>query len=443
MSAGPGARRTHDGVLPSGSPYRVEVPERWNGVLLLTCRPLPFDPGDPPWELEEEPLLRALLEAGYALAGSTNTIFWPLEHFFDDQLPLLERAVAVAGTPRQVIAWGLSIGGIMTAGLVQLFPEHLAGALPVAGNLSGAVAVHNRELDIAFVVQRLLAAGRPLELSPIASPAANVALAKSILGEASSNPAGRARLSLAAAVGDLPGWHEGPQPPARNDHAARLDAQIAWFEEIGFEVYFGLRAQVDRQAGGRPSWNSGIDYADLLARSTCREEVEACYGAAGLDLDADLAELDAAPRLEADGPAVEYLERHIVFDGDLHGVPVLSVHDAGDGLVPTANERAYEDVVEWAGQSELFRPLFLWRGGHIAVRPAELLAALSALEERIERGAWPDLSPEAMNDLATAIAGRTAARSPAQAAPATFARYEAPMPLRRYDARDAAARREQ
>lgn len=440
MSADPGGWRTYDGILPSGSPYRVDVPERWNGVLLLTCRPLPFDPGTPPWELEEEPLLRALLGAGYALAGSTNTIFWPLERFFDDQLPLLERAATVAGAPRRVIAWGLSIGGIMTAGLVQLFPEHLAGAMPVAGNLSGAVAVHNRELDIAFVIQRLLSAGRPLELSPIAHPAANVALAKTILGEASSSPEGRARLSLAAAVGDLPGWHKGSQPPARNDHAARLDAQIAWFDEIGFEVYFGLRAQVDRQAGGRPSWNSGVDYGDLLARSTCRDEVEACYRAAGLDLDVDLAELDAAPRVEADAPAVEYLERHIVFDGNLHGVPVLSVHNTGDGLVPAANERAYEDVVAWAGQSDFFRPLFLWRGGHIAVRPTELLAALSALEERIERGAWPDLSPEAMSDLAAAVAGHAA---PERGERAAFARYEAPLPLRRYDARDAAARREQ
>lgn len=56
----------------------VEDPEHWNGVLVLFSHPVPVRPGEPPWEADE-PLIGHLVRSGYAVAGSANTIFWPLE----------------------------------------------------------------------------------------------------------------------------------------------------------------------------------------------------------------------------------------------------------------------------------------------------------------------------------------------------------------------------
>lgn len=131
------------GELPSGSQYLIEVPADWNGTLLLCARPLPVEPGDPPWE-DDEALLHAFRSRGYALAGSANTSFWPLEQAFADQMPLLDLFERTFGAPQRTVAWGPSIGGIMTAGFVQLFPDRLSGALPLCGNLAGAVGIHNR-----------------------------------------------------------------------------------------------------------------------------------------------------------------------------------------------------------------------------------------------------------------------------------------------------------
>ncbi|MEJ7696668.1 MAG: hypothetical protein WKF78_08675 [Candidatus Limnocylindrales bacterium] len=293
---------------------------------------------------------RDLTGQGYAVAGAANTIFWPLESSLSNLSALVDAFIAAAGTPRITISMGLSIGGLITAGIVERKTGLLSGALPLCANLAGAVAIHNRELDIAFVVKTLLAPDSDLAIVNIAEPSANLETAAAILAEAQTTPAGRARLGLAAAVGNIPGWHApGSVEPDASDIEGRLRNQIAWFEEPGFLVYFWAREQVERQAGGNPSWNTGVDYRQLLETSIDRDEVFALYESAGIGLDADLDTLARAPRIAADPAAVTYLERHIIFSGDLDGLPVLTMHTDGDGLVTPDNQHAYADVVRAAG----------------------------------------------------------------------------------------------
>ena len=393
----------HSGTLPSGSRYVVEVPESWNGVLLLFSKPIPVGPDDPPWQAGD-PLIQHLTSSGYAVAGSANTIFWPVERSFTDQPDLLDTVERVTGAPRRTIAFGLSIGGIIAAGLVQRYPDRFSGALPMCGNLAGAVGVHNRELDIAFVVKTLLAPDSPLEVARITESDQNLRRAHAVLHEAQGMAAGRARLALAAAIGNIPGWHDPLSPePDPSDFAAQQASQFAWFEQVGFLVFFGVRAQVEHQAGGNPSWNTDVDYRKLLDRSINRREVEELYAAAGIDLQADLGCLAAAPRVDADPDAVAYLERHIVFSGDFGGVPVLTVHTDGDGLVTPDNEHAYADVVAWADQQDLLRQLYIHRGGHCTFTFAEILTALHVLLHRVDSGTWPRLEPEVLNRSAAEL----------------------------------------
>lgn len=391
------------GTLASGSRYRIQVPENWNDVLLLSQRPLPVGAQDPPWS-EDEPLLAAMLAQGYALGGSANTIFWPLAQAFPDQIHLIDTFEQLVGRPAFTIAWGPSIGGIMSAGLVQLSAERLSGALPLCGNLAGAVAVHNRELDIAFVLKTLLASSSPLQLIDITEPGENMELADAVLAQAAESPEGRARISLAAAVGNIPGWFDPSTPePAPDDFMTREDNQFKWIKEIGVLVFFWAREQVERQAGGNPSWNTAVDYGQLLANSIDRDEVERLYQQTGLDLDRDLDVLAAETRIDADPAAVAYLERNIVFSGDLGGVPVLTLHTDGDGLVTPDNEHAYSDVVTWAGQHDFLRQLYVHRAGHCTFTLAEVLTGLQALMERVTTDAWPMLDSEALNASASAL----------------------------------------
>ncbi len=426
---------SHSGSLPDGSQYRIEVPDGWNGALLLYSLPIPVEAGQPPWP-PEEALIGDLTSQGYAVAGAANTIFWPLESSLANVTALLDASSSAAGTPHRVLSLGLSIGGLITAAIVERYPGLLSGALPMCGNMAGAVAVHNRELDIAFVVKTLLAPGSELALTNIADPESNLALATALLAEAQTTAPGRARLALAAAVGNIPGWHEPGSPePDPADVEERLRNQIAWFEEPGFLVYFWAHEQVERQAGGNPSWNAGVDYRRLLETSIGHDQVIALYDTAGIRLDQDLQTLEIAPRIEADPAALDYLERHIVFSGELGGVPVLSMHTDGDGLVTPDNQHAYADVVRSAGSGGLLRQVFVHRAGHCTFTPAEVTVALDALLERIDTGTWPDLGPETMNARARALGPeRRRLRSGGIAEPGFFAYEPRPFP-RAYDRR--------
>jgi hypothetical protein len=330
---------------------------------------------------------------------------------------------------------------MITAGLVQLHPERFAGALPMCGVVAGGVGIWNQTLDSAFVFKTLLAPASQLQLVNIADPAANFGLATSLAAAADADPAGRARLALVAAMADVPGWFDplGPEP-ARNDFTTRLKNQLAWEVNVDFPFAFAARAELERRAGGNPSWNSDVDYRRQLALSVDRQEVEALYRQAGLDLGADLAKLAQTPRIQADPAAVGYLERNIVYNGQLGGVPVLSLHTTGDGLVQVQNEDAYADVVHDAGQARLLRQLFVHRAGHCTFTPAETIAAFQSLVRRIDRGQWPNLAPAALNAEARGVGDQFNVFSPAsQTAPVAvgpaYLRFEPSEFLREFDAR--------
>jgi pimeloyl-ACP methyl ester carboxylesterase len=301
-----------------------------------------------------------------------------------------------------VIAWGHSLGGIITAGLVQLHPDRFAGAMPMCGVLAGGVATWNLELDAAYAFKTLLAPTSALQIVDIPAGSANLNLAESIFTTAAQTAQGRARLALVAGLVDLPGWFDPTRAaPSPTDFAGQLQGQEIWEARADFPFAFQYRAELESRARGNPSWNEGVDYAQLLAASPNNAEVTALYQQAGLDLSADLRALNAGATIKADPAAAEYLERYVSFDGQLQ-VPVLSVHTVGDGLVIPANETAYATVVNSAGSANMLRQVFVNRAGHCSFTPAETIVAFQALLKRIAAGRWDDasLAPAALNAAA-------------------------------------------
>lgn len=388
------------------APYEIDLPARWSGDLLLYSHGY-VAPGSPNG-VQAAPTPDAktwLLGHGYAIAASSySSTGWALEDAFKDQIALLDFFGAHIGKPRRVIAWGVSLGGIITAGLVQLHPERFAGAMPLCGVLSGSVATWNSELDAAYAFKMLLAPQSSLQLVNIADPTANGQAAAQAANAAAATPQGMARLALVAALTDLPGWFDPRQPePGAGDYAGQVAAQIMWESRVDFAFAFRYRAELEHRAGGNPSWNSGVDYASQLAGSADRAEVEALYAQAGLDLQKDLRTLNAGARIKADPAAAAYLERNITFDGALD-VPVLSLHTTGDGLVVPPNESAYAQVVAAANRQDMLRQVFVHRAGHCTFTTAEVIAALQVLTRRIDTKRWDDagLQPASLNAQATA-----------------------------------------
>ena len=396
---------TYTGSIGAAS-YLVDIPKSWNGTLLLYSHGYAAPTGgNPAGDSGDATTKGWLLEQGYALAGSSySSTGWALADAFKDQVALLDLFGRKFGKPKQTIAWGHSLGGIISAGLVQLHPELFSGALPMCGVLAGGIANWNGALDLGFATQVLL--DPQLQVVHIADPGANLSRARADVAAAKAAPQGLARLSLIAALGDLPGWFNPLAPePAPSDFGAQVANQVSW-EGTDFTYVFAFRAELEQRAGGNPSWNTGVDYAKAFAGSTDRAETEALYRAAGLDLQADLARLDGAPRVTADPAAVDYLDHNLTFDGKLGRLPVLTLHTTGDGLVNPANEAAYADVVASAGSQDQLRQLFVHRANHCIFTPAEQIAAFQVLFDRIDHGTWPATDPAALDARAGALGGR-------------------------------------
>ncbi|HTT00082.1 MAG TPA: hypothetical protein VMI33_26065 [Streptosporangiaceae bacterium] len=408
-SAGPGScattAQTLNGTLADGATYLIQVPANWNCTLFLYSHGY-VTPGSPnPATDVGDPITGGwLLSHGYALAGSSYaSTGWAIQQALPDQISTLNVFDEQVGTPARTIAWGHSLGGIITAGLIQDYPNRFSAALPMCGVLSGGVATWNTALDAEFAFQQFI--DPSVQVVDITNPTANLAAAEQEASIAQQSPQGRARLALVAALGDTPGWFTPLSPePGATDYTAQESNQFMWETEVDFPFVFALRAELEARAGGNPSWNTGVNYFADLARSADLREVIALYRAAGLSLVKDLATLNSAPRISADPAAVRYLAQNIAFNGHLP-VPVLTMHTTGDGLVVPENEQAYASVVARAGDSGLLRQIFVSRAGHCAFTPAETIAAAQALLRRLATGRWDDqaLQPSSMNATATAL----------------------------------------
>jgi pimeloyl-ACP methyl ester carboxylesterase len=434
---GTGAATTTHGSLPDGATYLLQCPSgAWNGTLLLYSHGYVTPGSANPAQDVGDPATQAyLLSHGYALAGSSySSTGWAIQQALPDQIATLDAFGSAYGSPKSTIAWGHSLGGIITAGLIQNYPNRFSAALPMCGVLAGGVATWNTALDAEFAFQKLI--DPSVRIVNITNPGANLANAEAAAAQAQKTPQGRARLALVSALGDTPGWFTPLSPePAPTDYTAQEANQALWGSNVTFPFVFAFRAELEARAGGNPSWNTGVDYFADLAKSADKAEVTALYRAAGLSLTHDLLKLDFAPRVSAKPSAVGYLLRNIAFNGDI-SVPVLTMHTTGDGLVVPENEQAYESVVNRAGNGALLRQVFVHRAGHCAFTPAETITALQVLQNRLSTGQWNVPSPAGLNAQAAALGSSLnifSSGGKIVSTPAAFTGFTSPPYLRPFD----------
>jgi pimeloyl-ACP methyl ester carboxylesterase len=434
---GSGSVSTVNGTLPDGATYELQCPAgAWNGTLFLYSHGYVVPGSANPAQDVGDPVTGAwLLGHGYALAGSSYaTTGWAIQSALPDQISTLDAFDSSYGRPSRTIAWGHSLGGIITAGLIQDYPQRFSAALPMCGVLSGGVATWNTALDAEFAFQQLI--DPSVQVVNITDPGANLTQAETAAAQAQQTPQGRARLALVSALGDTPGWFTPLSPePAATDYAAQEANQFDWASQVTFPFVFDFRANLEADAGGNPSWNVGVNYFQDLAKSADYQEVVALYKAAGLSLTADVHTLQSAPRVAASPSAVRYLSRNIAFNGHI-SVPVLTMHTTGDGLVVPENEQAYQSVVDRAGRGNLLRQVFVDRAGHCAFTPAETITAVQVLLNRLHTGYWNVPSPATMNAQATALGpdyNIYSVNGQVEAAAAAFTPYQPDQYLRPFD----------
>jgi pimeloyl-ACP methyl ester carboxylesterase len=431
--------KTYRGKFSDGATYLIQVPSEWNGTLLLYSHGYVIPGFSNPAVDVGDPITGAyLLANGYALGGSSYaSTGWAVQQALPDQIQVLDTFKKLVGPPSRTIAWGHSLGGIVTAGLIQRYPARFDAALPMCGVVAGSVGTWNQALDSAFAFDVLLGSGSGLKLVNITDPVKNVDIAEGILNKAQKNAQGRARIALSAALADTPGWFDPLSPePSPTNYSAQEANQYLWLAEIDFPFAFDFRAELEKRAGGNGSWNHGVDYEKQLEKSVDYAEVQALYQKAGLHLHDDVQKLNDAARISEKASALTYLERNIILDGQID-IPVLTLHTKGDGLVVVEDESAYKNVVDEEHNGQFLREVFVHRAGHCEFTPAETVVAFEALVSRLDTGKWQELGAGVLNKKAKALGSKfnvLPVNGKEVHVPPAYFKFHPPVFLRPFDA---------
>ncbi len=398
--AAPGTEVT--GTLANGTQWIAEYPKSWNGTLIL------YSHGFGPLTAADAPDPRtqaALLAAGYALAGSSydpHNSQWALDTAVGDQFGTLTavESTVLPSRPRHVLAFGTSMGGLISALEAQDGAGSIDGALTTCGIVAGGVNLNEYQIDGEYAIAQLL--GDPsTQLVGFGNPATALGTATALSADAKkaqATAAGQARLALAMAFLNVTPWDPSAATPAPADDPAAQEAaqynvlfsgttSIIDFIELG-------RISIEQADGGQATWDVGTNFARVLATSPYKNEVEALYKAAGLNPRADLAALTAHTATAADPAALRSLYQTSVPTGRLE-VPELDLHTIGDNLVPVQNENYYAQLVDRAGSGRLLRQAYTNSFGHCNFTPSELVAGVQALLHRVTTGHWDDVATAA------------------------------------------------
>ena len=395
--------QTSTGALPDGTAYRIDVPDPWNGTLLVG---LDYAAG----RSASSPQTQALLARGYAMAGTTRLVTgWEVEESIANQIATVDIATRLYGRPERTIVFGASLGAYTGAATIQARPERFDGAVLMCGGLAGAVGLWNSKLDALFVAKTLLAPG-DVTLPVIGIPDDFATTARpawlAMLAEAQETPEGKARIALAAVLAQLPTWSDRRKPqPALSDLAGRQEGlydSLAGGPLPLTGQAMSSRNEIERRSGGNISSNAGIDYGEMLTRVSGSDVVREFYRQAGLDLEADLEALRRAPRVTADAAALTWTASG-TWDGRL-AMPVLTLNGVGDNISPVAGQQAYEAAAQAAGRAEMLRQVYTNTAGHCGFSAAEGVATVETLVTRLRTGQWGDLTdPSTINSLAESL----------------------------------------
>lgn len=400
------AATRYDGALANGATWIADVPAEWNGTLLLYSHGYNPTPTNPPTNSPGPAVAQALLARGYALAGSSySRPGWVTDTAAQDQLDTLRAVTALIGRPRRAIAVGTSFGGMITGQLAERAGRRLDGAVATCGLMGGGIDLHNYQLDGSHAIARLLLPGQQVKLVNFNDPGEAAATTNRMLAaldQAQTTPAGRARVALITALYQEPEWVPGQPEPAPDDLEAQQAGQYRNLRGILPFILSG-RYDMERSAGGNPTWNKGVDYRRQLAESGRLAQVGQLYRRAGADLRADLSLLTRTATVTADPPAYRWMARTSTLSGRL-AMPVLTLHTTDDGLVPVQHEEEYAEDVRHRGAGTLLRQAYVAHAGHCAFTTAELVAAVLTVEKRLDTGRWGRLAePGRMQALADSL----------------------------------------
>ena len=382
----------HTGI-EDGAAYRIEVPAHWNGRLVVYAHGYR---GTGTVVYVDNPALRAhYVAAGFAWAASSYaTNGYDVGQGVRDSYAMVGLFRQVTGHPaRSVLMTGASMGGQVTAVMIEKHPHTFTGAMPYCGVL-GDTSLFDYFLDANTTAAALAGVKISFPLAPGADYQdqwrTQVARILPALGVTAGQPptltaAGQTWSSVVErrTGGVRPGF----DGAFAYWNAARSLDPLADLPFL-FGLYPGLSGGTENIARGNVTGNQFTFY-----RSTDRFFPTA----AEWKLNASVL------RVRPTAPASPTLDGVPKVYGR-PSIPVLSLHDVGDLFVPFSMEQVYAQRVAANGRSGLFVSRAIRGVGHCDFTTAELTRGFDDLVHWVDTGRRP---------AGDAILDRRAVASPA------------------------------
>jgi len=349
----PGARADFGRL--GGSVYQIEVPDNWNGRLLLFMHGY----GElAPEERVSAPNIRTYLVLhGYAWGASSfsSTSLIP-GRSADETAALWDYFTQTYGRPTWTYVTGQSMGGAASHIAAERYPDRFDGALA----LCGAAGVTPGLAGTADFV----------------AAAAYVAGVTQTEFDASTDVAALVRDRILPALEDS-GTHE------------------QW-EDIMIDLTGGPRA-FDR-AGFHEEEETNWRRGQLAVATGLASNTETAYRLGPLSSVTSEEFNSAVIRLPANEDLLRSFTEGQDVTGDLQ-MPLLTLHTTGDGQVPIEQARILQRRVDAAGKGDLLVQRVFRDPGHCGFTSAEWAASLEALVGWVERGERPEGQDVLVEDL--------------------------------------------
>lgn len=356
----------------TGAGYRVEVPDNWNGDLVVWAHG--FQGTGLELTVDNHPLRALLIAQGYAWAASSySRNDYDISTGVQDTHALVKRFNGLVGNPDKVYLIGVSMGGHITAVSIEQYPNTYDGALPACGAI-GDYALFDYFLDFNVAAQQIATGNSTYPIDAAVYIGQTVPQIKTNL---EAFP-GAWPFVLNADGLDLKSLTElrsGGKRPNFDEAFAFWNSIPSTTGNGNFLFELAIGDGTLPRAPGVGVDNIGVVYQfDTDPLLTSDEQ----------------ALNDGIVRIEADpqGKGPDGLSQVPVISGDIT-IPVLTLHNLGDLFVPVLNEVEYASRVAGHGKSDLLVQRAIRGVVHCDFTAAEFSSAFIDLVTWVETGVKP------------------------------------------------------
>ena len=347
----------------NGAGYRIEVPYKWNGSLVMWAHG--YRGTGLELTVDDHPLRQFLIANGYAWAASSysRNAYDPAQGAKDTHaLTMLFNGRF--GKPSKTYITGASMGGHVTGIVAEQWPQSYDGAMPVCGVL-GDYELFDFFLDFNVAAQTLSGQGK---LYPYGADylTTTVPATKSALGPAFPYALNAAGQNFKSLIQQRSG---GVRPV--------FDQGFLFWNGVAGDFLFGLGVgdgTLPRQPG------VAVQNSDVVYQFDANPALTAAEDAFNV----------AVQRVTADpqGRHTNGLSNVPPTTGDLK-IPMLTLHTLGDLFVPFLMEEVYARRVAAHNASNLLVQRATRDFGHCAFTGPELVTTFVDLVRWVETGVKP------------------------------------------------------